>query len=65
VWCGPWVAEYGRRLILRYFGSDLQAPGEDLDALRAMCVAAWQSWYDRVSAGDERADEVLDRFSLR
>ena len=64
--CGPWVAEHGRRLTLRYLGSGPSAPGagEDLDALRALCAATWNGGHHGVSAGDEHAEDALERLSL-
>jgi glycerol 3-phosphatase-2 len=67
VLCGSWAAEPGpHRLLLRYLGNDrTPSSAEDLDAVRALCVAAWQQNHTKVHAGDEHADATLDRLSLR
>jgi glycerol-1-phosphatase len=59
--CGDWRVDSRLRLT----ASDTHAPGEYLDALRALCVAAWATpGRQHPRPTDAAAEQVLDRLGL-
>jgi len=70
--CGRWLARAsaGTVVLSRTTSGDNSEAGDDLDALRALCVAAWSSAGDRadvdwrVKADDEHADAALSSLDL-
>lgn len=59
--CGGWsVSPSGQRLRL----AALAADGQDLDALRALCAAAWHSGLSRCTAADDAAGKALGALGL-
>lgn len=70
--CGQWLARAssGTLVLVRTASGADSCAGDELDALRALCVAAWSAAADRadmrwqVKADDEQAEAVLSDLDL-